>query len=444
MSTITITNNICGQMRKLHGVNCAPHAKGSGINQGLTKKIFTYCGTPHSRLHDCMGTYGGTYFIDVPNIFRDFDADENDPASYDFYYSDEYIQSIINCGTQIVYRLGVTIEWGTKKYSCHPPKDFAKWARICEHIIMHYNEGWAGGFKFGIEYWEIWNEPENPPMWTGTREEFYELYRVASTHLKSRFPHLKIGGYGSCGFYAVFREGLDDFYKSFIPYFEDFLVMCRDNDCPLDFYSWHIYTPDVTEIEKSHIHVRTLLDKYGFTDTESHLNEWNYGGEGQGFDKLATIIGASFCASSLCCMQNIGVDLAQYYCLSRMTCYNGFIDLRTAEFTPVIHVFAAFNRIYGAGNQVELKCDNEKLYSVAASDGDFTVGMISNYNNADDRIEIKGIGDSAITLYSLSENGGFEKLGTYKGDVIARSCNNSVLYFIVSNEGAEIPEKYSF
>ena len=50
----------------------------------------------------------------------------------------------------------------------NPPKDYAKWARICEHIITHYTEGWADGFNYKITYWEIWNEPENIQMWQGT------------------------------------------------------------------------------------------------------------------------------------------------------------------------------------------------------------------------------------------------------------------------------------
>ena len=33
-------------------------------------------------------------------------------------------------------------------------------------------------------------------MWVGTPEEFYELYCVSARHLKSTFPHLKIGGCG--------------------------------------------------------------------------------------------------------------------------------------------------------------------------------------------------------------------------------------------------------
>lgn len=44
-----------------------------------------------------------------------------------------------------IYRLGVTIEnyQAVKAYRIYPPTDFAKWARICEYIIKHYNDGWG-------------------------------------------------------------------------------------------------------------------------------------------------------------------------------------------------------------------------------------------------------------------------------------------------------------
>ena len=90
--------------------------------------------------------------------------------------------------------MGVTIEnqCYIRAYHIHPPKDFGKWARICEHIIRHYNEGWANGFHFGIVYWEIWNEPDNGlpgenQMWTGTDEEYFALYDVTAKHLKKCF-----------------------------------------------------------------------------------------------------------------------------------------------------------------------------------------------------------------------------------------------------------------
>jgi hypothetical protein len=43
---------------------------------------------PYSRLHDTGGAFGKNLYVDIPNLFRDFDADENDPASYDFAFTD--------------------------------------------------------------------------------------------------------------------------------------------------------------------------------------------------------------------------------------------------------------------------------------------------------------------------------------------------------------------
>ena len=48
----------------------------------------TEAGIPYSRLHDVGGAFSSNLYVDIPNIFRDFDADENDPASYDFAFTD--------------------------------------------------------------------------------------------------------------------------------------------------------------------------------------------------------------------------------------------------------------------------------------------------------------------------------------------------------------------
>ena len=183
------------------------HAVGQPPILGVRSfKLFRHlkeAGVPYSRLHD-VGVYR-PHMVDIPNIFRNFDADENDPASYDFYYTDRLLEALLANNVEPWFRLGVSIENHCKEkaYNIYPPKDYAKWARICEHVISHYTEGWANGFKWKITYWEIWNEPDNRKdpienqQWRGEFPQFCELYAVASRHLKAKFPHLKIGGYGS-------------------------------------------------------------------------------------------------------------------------------------------------------------------------------------------------------------------------------------------------------
>ena len=126
-----------------------------GFNAGPMTQVFTYDarpwfvegGFPFARMHDAEYPYGSGEFVDIPCIFKNFDADENDPASYNFPNTDEYIRQSLNVGARIIFRLGISIEHSPHKRYVDPPKDFAKWARICEHIIRHYNEGWADGYE---------------------------------------------------------------------------------------------------------------------------------------------------------------------------------------------------------------------------------------------------------------------------------------------------------
>lgn len=401
-------------IKPLHGVNCAPYSLMGGENQPMIKECFEEIGVPYSRLHDCQGCYGGCYYIDVPNIFRDFDADETDEKNYDFHYSDEYIKGIVAAGTQIVYRLGVTIEWGTKKYTTNPPKDFAKWARICEHIVMHYNEGWANGFRFGIEYWEIWNEPENPSsMWTGTKEQFFELYNLSATHLKSRFPKIKVGGYGSCGFYAITSRKEDEFFQYILQYFYDFLKSVKEYGAPLDFYSWHLYSDDVNEMNAHAKFVRETLDEYGFKDTENHFNEWNVGGEGGGFHLMRNMVGASYVASVLCELQRHDyVDKAMYYVFSTTARYNGLLDQNLLWKTCTYYSMAAFGRLARLKTQTFSSSENEGVYALAASDGEKGALIVSNYTGeaGSYSFDLKGVKAGAkITLSRITEEKQLQK-----------------------------------
>ena len=149
-----------GKIKPVNGVNCAPII--SYYNYSLFEK-FAELEVPFCRLHDFGGCFGGTHFVDVENIFTDMNADEEDSASYDFTFTDRLLSELDKIGVKPFYRLGASIENGhrIKAYHIYPPKDNAKWARICANIIRHYNCGWADGFHYGIEYFEIWNEPDN-------------------------------------------------------------------------------------------------------------------------------------------------------------------------------------------------------------------------------------------------------------------------------------------
>lgn len=425
MATIPVSidfSTSSGVIKPLHGVDCAPY---STSDRGtFATKVFKEAKIPYSRLHDCMGIYGGAHFVDIPNVFPDFEADENDSVNYDFSMTDDYIRAIVNAGTKVVYRLGITIDWGFHKYHTMPPKDYGKWARICEHVIRHYNEGWADGYNWNIEDWEIWNEPENPPMWSGTREEYYELYTVAAKHLKSCFPHLKIGGYGSCGFYAVTRDGMNDFYRSFVPYFTDFLDYITLHEAPLDFFSWHIYNDDPAEVLAHAEYVRKTLDEKGFTHTESSLNEWNYGAEGHSHMEKKTMVGATYVASVLSTLQDSGiVDTAMYYVASAQSTYNGLFRPEDHAYMKPFYVLCAWGELWSLGQQHGVQHDAENLYATAASANGKAGILLTNAGDRAITAEVKLTGltpGQIVRTYLLDEGHDMALARTeiFRGDVV--------------------------
>lgn len=359
-----------GPVKPLHGINNSPMTYGEALPE------LRDAGIPYVRLHDTGGAFGGAYFVDVPNIFPDFEADPADPAAYDFAFTDAYLKGLAASGVKIFYRLGVTIEnhWRIKAHRIHPPKDFLKWARICAGIIRHYNEGWADGFKYNIEYWEIWNEPENPPMWTGTREQFFGLYRVVSNFLKSEFPAIKVGGYASCGFYAVTQPGADDFYKSFVTYFDAFLkyITAPETAAPLDFFSWHLYTTDPREIVLHAEYAAKKLAEYGLERAENIFNEWNCVDwtEPEPFDAIKEMPGAAFTAAAFCLMQDSPIDKAMYYDAQPAAAWGGLYYFPSGKVTKTYYAFKAFNELFALGTAVECVCRGAgEIYACAAKDG---------------------------------------------------------------------------
>ncbi|MEA4889649.1 MAG: glycoside hydrolase family 44 protein [Clostridiaceae bacterium] len=403
MKTATVDfSKPLGLMKPVHGVNNGPVTRMFSLNMS---EYFREAGIPYSRLHDTEYPYGSGHFVDIPCIFPDFDADPMNPQSYDFTLTDEYIKAIIDSGTKVFYRLGVSIEHASKKYNIFPPKDYDQWAKICAGIVRHYNQGWADGFHYQIEYWEIWNEPENPPMWQGTKEEYFRLYVKTANTLKTLFPDIKIGGYAGCGFYSLTRKNTSAFYQGFISYFTDFLeyISSAENRAPLDFFSWHLYTTSISEMAAHARYVKKTLLSYGFDKTESILNEWNYvTGKPGMFEQMKQMSAASFVAGSLCTMQKAAVDLGAYYDAQPSMQYCGLFDY-TGPQKP-FYSFKAFNELYKLKHEVFSACEKQHVMICAAGTNQEGAILLAACNSKPERllVEITGFDNHGVeTEYYL-------------------------------------------
>lgn len=396
-----------GPVKPMNAVNNGP--AGSAVRQTGNFEAYKAAGFPYARLHDSAfySGYGGDFSVDVHRIFRNFDADADDPASYIFEPTDEYLSNIAAAGTRIFYRLGAAIEHNYK-LGTYPPKDYLKWAKICEHIIRHYNEGWANGFFFGIEYWEIWNEFDcrnqdgSHPCWQGTFSEFAEFYSVAARYLKGRFPHLRIGG---PAFASIWDEAAADTF---------FKVMRRDN-VPFDFLSYHAYMSTVKSFRDTVAQANKVFSAYGYGKTEKILNEWNYV-KGWTADlwrySLRTekgLKGASFAAACMAEGQRSDLDMLMYYD-ARPCGMNGLFDTDFLQPLKGYYAFKAFSALRELGTCARTETESEELCACAATDGRTHRLLFTRFCDEDAaqtetvKIAVKGVsGPVKATVYATDE-----------------------------------------
>ena len=313
LRAVTVATEVTGTLRPFNGATGAPGAEFAArpeeakidISEGYKKARIDLI-----RTHDAFGPgdidakFGAAKNLplnipaerDVLNIFPDMGADAEDPKSYNFGPTDRLIASIKGVGAETIFRIGRSIGADPT-----PPADPDKYAQIARHIVLHYNQGWDHGFHDGLRYWEVWNEPDFRVFWTGTPQQYYDLYEKVARAIKAADPNALIGG-------PTISKPLDA-----TPYREGFLDFVSAKKLPLDFFVWHFYTMDsndpqtLVDIGRE---IRSILDAHGFRSTKNVVDEWNV----DLFDRDLSKAGrAAFAVSALIYMLNAPIDLQAYY-----------------------------------------------------------------------------------------------------------------------------------
>ena len=398
-----------GAIKPMHAVNNAPVRPMRTQCRG-NFDTFKAIKIPYARTHDASLSeiYGSQHVMDVHCIFADFSRDPDDPTAYDFRNTDQYVTTCFDADCEIYYRLGTSIEHLPGKYGSIKPKDPLKWAKICEHIIMHYTEGWANGFHYPIKYWEIWNEADldvnetvNKRCWSGTPEEFFEFFKIAFLYLRKRFPEIKLGGPALANNRPWARSFLE--------------VMTTGERVELDFFSWHIYTTSAEKMLDRANKVAALLEEFGYGHIEKHLNEWNYIENWTvGFIDSVRVIkglkGAAYDFAFMAAGQNSpAIDMMMYYDARPDKEYNGLWDSNFMLPLKGYYAFGFFSDLYQLGTQAKLECEDKDIYALAATNGEKGALAISYYTC--DRA-----GDYEI--FAIDEERDGEKIGAFSGTAI--------------------------
>ncbi|MGB6220745.1 GH39 family glycosyl hydrolase [Haloferula sp.] len=367
-----------GKIKPLNGVNGGPHVLEDHVSAMIQRH--KEAGFAITRTHDAR--WPTPDVVDIHTIFPLFHLDADDPKNYYFDKTDDYIAAIVNNGSDVLFRFGESIEH-TTAYFIHPPSDFDKWVKICVNILRHYNEGWADGFNYNIKHVEIWNEPSHiGPMWRGTQEQYFELYKKASIGIKAAFPDVKISG-------LVDNPGR--------AWEKPFLEFCKSNNLPFDFYSYHIYTDNVIKLRDGAITARKLLDSFGFTETEIHMTEWKcsnadfkilrsrdperFPEKAASYLKMSTGPAvSSMIGSTLMILQDTPIDMAYYYTAD--TSLWGMFD-RVGNPYSSYYAFLAWREMLNTPNRVTIEgsmpSEMQQIIAGASDDEKTFSFMISNY-----------------------------------------------------------------
>jgi len=216
---------VSGMIHSIQGAHWDP-----GPSSGALSKAYKEIGVDMIRTHDACGINGsGCGDVDGPGrgaMVPNLNADPASESSYSFAASDAMIKNIVDTGAEVFFRVGRSNIFG----SGDVPPDMDKYAAFVKQIVLHYNKGWANGFEYGIKWWEIWNEPDFTPFWSGTGEQYHELYGKVARAIKEAEPEALIGGPANASFNDM-RGTRGSLMKYVV-----------DNKLPLDFFSFHKYT----------------------------------------------------------------------------------------------------------------------------------------------------------------------------------------------------------
>ena len=113
------------------------------------------------------------------------------------------------------------------KMNVTPPASYDEWGWLVREFTKHL----VG--RYGLEevrqwFFEVWNEPNLPAFFSGSKEDYFRLYEVSAQNIRAIDPQLKVGG-------PATSKG---------SWISEFIEYCNSNNVPLDFVSTHLYPQD--------------------------------------------------------------------------------------------------------------------------------------------------------------------------------------------------------
>ena len=155
--------------------------------------------------------------------------------AYQWHHVDKVYDALLDLGLKPFVELNpmpAALASGTQtmfhyQMNVTPPKIWSEWQDLVAAFTLHCVERYGIG---AVRQWhfEVWNEPNLSGFWSGTKEDYFQLYAYAARGVKAVDESLKIGGPASSKAYWL----------------NDLIDFCQKENVPLDFISTHLYPQD--------------------------------------------------------------------------------------------------------------------------------------------------------------------------------------------------------
>lgn len=120
----------------------------------------------------------------VLRVALGWDAIEPERGRWDWTFWDEFVETARAEGVVLIPYVCYTPRWAARDngedFWRSPPRDVNDFGHFVEALVRHY--------RGHIHSWELWNEPDNPSYWLGTRREFAALVQAGSEAVRRADP----------------------------------------------------------------------------------------------------------------------------------------------------------------------------------------------------------------------------------------------------------------
>jgi xylan 1,4-beta-xylosidase len=316
------------------------------------------------------------------------------------------------------------------------PSSYAEWEELVYRLVKHCREK-----KYGIEYWEIGNEPDigegGGCPYLFTPKDYNIYYKHTTDAILRADPKAKVGG-----------PALADPHS---PIGDSLIEYCAGGNAPLDFFSFHSYNSSPEFFRSIIKYENGKLGKYPqLKKTKTMITEWNM----DVFNpNLNPWFQPAFILETTKMFEEEGLSMAAYYeirdyyidpadftflskrpveffaDLFNVMPYLGLFD-NQGRVRPSYFVFLCLSR--QKGEKLDVKGTNEDIKSFTTKSGDWINSVFWNFpangkpKKYECSITYKGIKQGSFNILRINPESALNDIESVRWGAVSELQNNTI------------------